>query len=454
MAMDDQYLPPKNKMELEKLLFRYSSALEEGDFETVGAVLKLAQGDAELERMILELNQAYQGEPEGAETRAEESLSSGESRVRSGRGEGGGGPEGNGGSFWDWFRGSGLRWAGGAALVLLLVALISFGLKRPENPFQTIAGPKEARATVVVEMPAATQAPAASAMMATPYPGMRAPSFSVITATPYPGAGMAGLSNNGGSSSAYPAPVQAAPQGGRDGSERLIVRDGTMVMIVEDTRASRDEIQKLVDSMADAGAFVVSSSESDSGQDGQPVIYMSLRVPVASFGSVMDALEKMAVRVLSRQEQSQDVTAEYVDQAARLQQLETARQRLLEIMKEAKTTDDLLRVESQLTQRETEIEALKGRVQYLSQTARLSSIQVELRPSVLNQPVVEGGWNPAETGRLAAGRLVESLRNFADFLITFAIATLPWLVVVGLVVYGLLRLGWKYVGGHREDGSG
>ena len=92
MAMDDQYLPPKNKMELEKLLFRYSCALEEGDFETVGAVLKVAQGDAELERMILELNQAYQGEAEGAETRAEESLSSGESRVRSGRGEGGGGP--------------------------------------------------------------------------------------------------------------------------------------------------------------------------------------------------------------------------------------------------------------------------------------------------------------------------------------------------------------------------
>ena len=265
---------------------------------------------------------------------------------------------------------------------------------------------------------------------------------------------MAGLSNNAGSGSAYPAPVQAVPQGAGDGSERLIVRDGTMVMVVEDTRASRDEIQKLVDSMADAGAFVVSSSESDSGQDGQPVIYMSLRVPVASFGSVMDALEKMALRVLSRQEQSQDVTAEYVDQAARLQQLEAARQRLLEIMKEAKTTDDLLRVESQLTQRETEIEALKGRVEYLSQTARLSSIQVELRPSVLNQPVVEGGWNPAETGRLAAGRLVDSLRNFADFLITFSIATLPWLVVVGLVVYGLLRLGWRYVGGHREDGSG
>ena len=148
---------------------------------------------------------------------------------------------------------------------------------------------------------------------------------------------------------------------------------------------------------------------------------------------------------LSRQEQSQDVTGEYVDQSARLEQLEAARQRLLEIMKEAKTTDDLLRVESQLTQRETEIEALKGRVNYLSQTARLSSIQVELKPSVLNQPVVESGWNPAETGRLAAGRFIDSLQCFADFLITFAIVTLPWLVVIGLIGYGFVRWGWKII---------
>ncbi len=334
-----------------------------------------------------------------------------------------------------------MRWAGGAALVLLLAALISFGLSQQGNLIHPLSAPNHVRATVVVEMPAATQAPAVQA------PG-EPPLLSVITATPYaayPDPRSPAFQNNAGSISAYPLPAQPAAQEGGDGSEHLIVRDGYLTMIVEDPRATRDEIQRLVDSMAGAGAFVVSSSESDSGQDGQPAIFMTLRVPVGSFAQVMDSLENMAIRVVSRQEQSQDVTGEYVDQSARLEQLEAARQRLLEIMKEAKTTDDLLRVESQLTQRETEIEALKGRVNYLSQTAQLSSIQVELRPSVLNQPVVESGWNPAETGRLAAGSFVDSLQRFADFLITFSIATLPWLVAVGLVLYGFVRWGWKFI---------
>ena len=46
----------------EKLLFRYSSALERGDFTTVAAVLHEAERDPALEQMILELNAAYEVE--------------------------------------------------------------------------------------------------------------------------------------------------------------------------------------------------------------------------------------------------------------------------------------------------------------------------------------------------------------------------------------------------------
>lgn len=47
----------------EQLLFRYSSALERGDFESVAAVLREAERDPELEAMILELNVVYAAEP-------------------------------------------------------------------------------------------------------------------------------------------------------------------------------------------------------------------------------------------------------------------------------------------------------------------------------------------------------------------------------------------------------
>lgn len=50
----------------EKALYMYSSALAEGDFDTVLSVLKLAEQDALLDQMIQELNQAYDEEQEGS----------------------------------------------------------------------------------------------------------------------------------------------------------------------------------------------------------------------------------------------------------------------------------------------------------------------------------------------------------------------------------------------------
>src|SRR5258707_7205924 len=48
----------------EKAVYRYTSALERGDFETVAAVLAQAEHNAELERMIVEVNEVLEAEHE------------------------------------------------------------------------------------------------------------------------------------------------------------------------------------------------------------------------------------------------------------------------------------------------------------------------------------------------------------------------------------------------------
>jgi hypothetical protein len=179
---------------------------------------------------------------------------------------------------------------------------------------------------------------------------------------------------------------------------------------------------------------------------------MSIRVPATRFDEVMDRLARLAVEVRNRTQSGQDVTEEYVDLQARLESLEAARQRLLKIMEDARTTDDLLMAEGQLTQREAEIESIKGRVQYLTESARLSSIHIELQPYILSQPVVSARWRPAESVRGAFDTLVDSLRNFGDFLIFFSIAILPWLLLIGLVIYSAVRFVLWRVRVSRESG--
>lgn len=412
--MNEQPAPQKSQIEKEKYLFRYSSALERGDFESVSALLLQAEADPELEGMLLELNQAYQEEP------AVQPTSKVETSQRAAR----------------WSLSFNLRLAFGAGLAILLIAVTGYGLGllRSSTGSGGLPGlvsqypaPAELIKTVVVEAPARAMQPAAVATQAAEDAAKAIGSRTFNNAYPSPG-------------SEYTTP-QIQPTS----TNHLIVRTGNLVLVVADTRQARDRIRVLVEGMAGEGAFVVSSSETSNGGEIQPSIDMTLRVPAGRFDEVMGELEKMAIRVVDSQQSAQDVTQEYVDQSARLEQLEAAQQRLLEIMKEAKTTDDLLKIESLLTQRETEIEALKARIKYLSQTASLSSIQVKLQPSILNQPVGEPGWDPAATARTAAGRLLDNLRSFVDYLLTFAIVTLPWLLVVGLVAYLLLRFAWKTI---------
>jgi hypothetical protein len=222
-------------------------------------------------------------------------------------------------------------------------------------------------------------------------------------------------------------------------AERLIIRSGNVSMVVTDTRAVLATIEGMVQRMANEGAFVVSANEYGGAEGSQPSITISIRIPASRFDETMDRLADLAVSVTSRSESAEDVTEEYVDLEARVESLETARQRLLQIMQDARSTKDLLEAEQQLTQREADIESLKGRLQYLEQSARLSSIWIELQPYLLSQPVGDE-WRPAETVRRAVEALLDGLRGFGDFLIVFAIAVLPWLAALGLAAFLVVRL--------------
>ena len=236
--------------------------------------------------------------------------------------------------------------------------------------------------------------------------------------------------------------------------ERLIIRNGSISMVVEDTRAAQQSVEEMVAEMAGEGAYVVSSEEYGGVAGGSPYVGMTIRVPAMRFDEAMDRLADLAVEVIARNESGQDVTEEYVDIETRLESLEAARERLLEIMQETRTTKNLLEAERQLTERETQIESLKGRLQYLAQSAQLAGIRIELQPYILSQPV-SARWRPAEAVRQAVETLVDSLRSLGDFLIFFVIAILPWAVVLGLAVYGIVRFVlWRVRAGREKRAAG
>ncbi|MDH5607765.1 MAG: hypothetical protein OEY93_12865, partial [Anaerolineae bacterium] len=72
------------------------------------------------------------------------------------------------------------------------------------------------------------------------------------------------------------------------------------------------------------------------------------------------------------------------------------------------------------------------------ESARLSRISISLSPYIPSQPI-DKSWDPNKTVRRAIDNLIESVQSFAEFLILFGIAVVPWLVFFGLIIFGIVR---------------
>lgn len=212
------------------------------------------------------------------------------------------------------------------------------------------------------------------------------------------------------------------------GQERLIIRTADMSIVATDTEAALAQIAAMADS---SGGWVVSSNVYQSTGTAKTG-YIQIRIPAEGFQSVLDAIAGLAVEVTNLSTSGQDVTEEYVDVSARLGNLEATAARLRQFMTEAETVEEALAVNVELSRVEGEIEALKGRMQYLEQSSAFSSIAVNVTPDELAQPIQVGGWQPSGVAKEAVEALINMLQVLANAAIWFVLFALPILLVIAI----------------------
>jgi hypothetical protein len=162
-------------------------------------------------------------------------------------------------------------------------------------------------------------------------------------------------------------------------SERMVIRSAYLEMVVDDVGASQVQIANLATAF---GGFVVSSEIRE--DKNRLYAMISFRVDSSRFNEALQALRELAVDIRSESTSGEDVTEEYVDLTARLANLEITRDSLEELMKRTtENVSDILEVQRELSQVTGEIEQIKGRMQYLEQSAALSFISVSLEQSKL-----------------------------------------------------------------------
>jgi len=145
----------------------------------------------------------------------------------------------------------------------------------------------------------------------------------------------------------------------------------------------------------------------------------------------------------------QDVTDEYVDLTSSLRNLEAVELELLELLTEVRErtgkAEDVLSVYRELTSIRAQIEQIKGRMEYLKESAAMSRVSVELTPDELAQPIEVGRWRPGVTLNNAIERLIKIMQGLVDALIVIVLNVVPVLIVLAIpvVVVVLIIRAWR-----------
>ena len=186
--------------------------------------------------------------------------------------------------------------------------------------------------------------------------------------------------------------------------------------------------------VAELGGYYEEKSIRRSGSraDGKYYQYadMMIRIPAQNLDRFVSQMGEEA-NILSTSESTENVTLQYVSTQSRVQALETEQKRLLELLENAESMEDLLTIESRLTDVRWELENYASQLRVLDNQVNYSTIYLSIReveePTVIVERTV---WQKIGDGFTEnAGDMWDGLVNFFIWLIS----AIPYLIPLALI---------------------
>jgi hypothetical protein len=229
---------------------------------------------------------------------------------------------------------------------------------------------------------------------------------------------------------------------------RKVIANASMTLVVADTQSTVGQIEAIVDGV---GGYIADTNFYKSSYSGNELLRgtMTLRVPADQLRGMMEQLRGLAIDVRSENITREDVTDQYSDVEAQLRNLRTTEDELRALLTEVRekpnsTPEDIMAVHYRITEIRGQIEQLQGRQNMLDNLVSLSTLNVELIPDALNQPIVETGWRASVIVREATRALVSTLQFLGSAAIWVGVYLIPLAVIalipLSIIVWGLRRL--------------
>jgi len=240
----------------------------------------------------------------------------------------------------------------------------------------------------------------------------------------------------------FPVPIDPAVIPPADsGIPRKITHDLSLTLEVAVINDSVAQISREVQQM---GGYVVESQQN--GSDSNSSAHLTLKIPADKLNLLTDSLPTWG-KILEQHMLANDITNQYYDSQVRLQTLETEEKRYLEILNQAKTVEDVLKVETALGNIRQRIEQLKGQLKLWNNNVEYSTVNLQLVALKSPNLKVKNPWQPiawSNTWKATQDAVLKTISNAwnaLNYLVVGIGYALPYLLI-GALGWGSYR-AWR-----------
>ena len=206
-----------------------------------------------------------------------------------------------------------------------------------------------------------------------------------------------------------------------------IIREARIEMQTENYSEDMAALEELVTSM---GGFITSREEWGSEQSAETgenprTLSLTLRIPSDQLDAFVEQAKQVGI-VTSSSISETDVTDQYTDTDRRLQAYQKQYDRVLEMMDQATTVEELIQIESELSRLEMEIESCQGTLNYWDARVNYSTVYIyvdEVRRAISANPSL------GERMRTALANSWDDFTQGCQDLVVNLYAAIPYIAV-------------------------
>lgn len=177
---------------------------------------------------------------------------------------------------------------------------------------------------------------------------------------------------------------------------------------------------------------------------------LTIRIPAEKLDEFLSEVSEVS-NVIRRNESVSDVTLQYVDLESHKKALLAEQERLLELLEQAETIEDIISLESRLSEVRYQIESMESQLRTMDNQVSYSTVYLNIQEVTALTPVNEQTvWERISTG--FAGSLSNLGSGIGNFLIALIIS-LPYLIFAAMLVLAIVLIVWLIVKASHKKGQ-